>query len=70
MIKFILLQILKGYKFFISPFLQPSCRFTPSCSEYASDAIIRYGALHGSWLSIKRLLRCNPWHSGGYDPVP
>lgn len=70
MVKILLIQLLKGYKYFISPFLQPSCRFTPSCSEYATDAITRHGAIRGSWLAIRRVLRCNPWHPGGYDPAP
>ena len=70
MIKSLLLQIIKAYQYLISPLLAPTCRFTPSCSQYASEAIVKYGALRGSWLSIKRVLRCNPWHPGGYDPVP
>ena len=69
MIKSLLLQIIKAYQYLISPLLAPTCRFTPSCSQYASEAIVKYGALRGSWLSIKRVLRCNPWHPGGYDPV-
>jgi len=70
MIKSIILMTIRTYKFYISPFLAPSCRFTPSCSEYASEVIEKHGALRGSWLSVKRILRCNPWHPGGYDPAP
>lgn len=70
MIRSILLRFITAYRYFVSPFLAPSCRFTPSCSQYASEVILKYGALRGSWLSVKRLLRCNPWHPGGYDPAP
>jgi len=70
MIQTFLIKLIKGYRYFMSPFLPPSCRFTPSCSQYASEAILKHGVLHGSWLSIKRVLRCNPWHPGGYDPAP
>ncbi|MFH1886739.1 MAG: membrane protein insertion efficiency factor YidD [Pseudomonadota bacterium] len=58
------------YRRAVSPFLGPVCRFTPSCSEYAAIAVSRYGALRGAWLAVKRLLRCHPFCSGGYDPVP
>lgn len=58
------------YRYGLSPMLGPSCRFYPSCSEYAQQAISRYGVLRGTWLALKRLLRCNPWHCGGHDPVP
>lgn len=66
----ILLRLIKAYQYLISPFMQPSCRFTPSCSQYAIDVIHKHGVLRGSWLSFKRVLRCNPWHPGGYDPAP
>ena len=54
----------------ISPFTPPSCRFTPTCSEYARQALIKHGPIKGSWLALKRLLRCHPWGGSGYDPVP
>lgn len=65
----ILISVLKFYKAVISPWLPPSCRFVPTCSEYAREAIERYGALRGSGMAAKRLLRCHPFHAGGYDPV-
>lgn len=67
--KFMLLPI-RFYKREISPMLPPSCRFTPTCSEYAMQAIEKYGAAKGGWLAMRRILRCNPFHKGGYDPVP
>ncbi|SHH16352.1 hypothetical protein SAMN02745221_01831 [Thermosyntropha lipolytica DSM 11003] len=54
----------------VSLFKKPSCRFYPSCSNYALEAIEKYGAFKGGWLAFKRILRCHPWHPGGYDPVP
>lgn len=68
--KKILLFFLKAYKKIISPILPPSCRFTPTCSEYAMEAITRFGAIRGTLLGAYRLLRCNPFCRGGYDPVP
>ena len=62
--------IIKGYQKLISPALPPSCRFTPTCSEYAYQALEKHGLLEGGWLAIKRLLRCHPFNPGGYDPVP
>jgi putative membrane protein insertion efficiency factor len=61
---------IRGYRRFISPGLPPSCRFTPSCSQYALEAVSKYGALKGTWLAARRLVRCHPFHSGGYDPIP
>ena len=58
------------YRRAISPYLPNSCRFTPTCSQYALDAVERFGALQGSWMAIRRIMRCNPFHKGGYDPVP
>ena len=65
----ILTSLLKFYKAAISPWLPPSCRFVPTCSEYALEAIQRYGPLRGSAMGLRRILRCHPFHSGGYDPV-
>ena len=62
--------LIKGYQFFISPFLGANCRFYPSCSHYAVDALSKYGFFKGAWLAARRLLRCHPFHPGGYDPVP
>jgi putative membrane protein insertion efficiency factor len=67
--RIILVSLLKFYKATISPWLPPSCRFVPTCSEYACEAIQRHGALRGSAMGLRRLLRCHPFHSGGYDPV-
>ncbi len=58
------------YRFCISPFTPPSCRFTPTCSQYALEAFRKYGPFKGGWLSLKRILRCHPWGGSGYDPVP
>ena len=67
--KTVLISLLRFYKLAISPLLPPSCRFIPTCSEYAVDAINRYGALRGVGLAARRLLKCHPFHPGGYDPV-
>ena len=66
----ILLGIIRLYQRTLSRALPPSCRFYPSCSEYGYEAIDRYGAWRGGWLTIKRISRCHPFHPGGYDPVP
>ena len=65
-----MLSAIRFYRRFISPQLPPSCRFTPTCSAYALEAIERYGPLKGGWMAFRRILRCNPFHPGGYDPVP
>ena len=61
---------IRGYRKYISPLLGARCIYTPTCSEYALQAIAKYGALKGSFLAAKRILRCHPFHAGGYDPVP
>lgn len=68
--KRVLIAIVRAYKKYISPLLPPSCRFTPTCSEYAMEALSKHGAWKGSLLAIWRILRCNPFCKGGYDPVP
>ncbi|HEX8072967.1 MAG TPA: membrane protein insertion efficiency factor YidD [Pyrinomonadaceae bacterium] len=67
--KYVLLALLRAYKVAISPLLPQACRFVPTCSEYAYEAVSRYGVLRGGWLSVRRLARCHPFHPGGYDPV-
>ncbi len=62
--------LVKLYRFVVSPLLGSNCRFEPSCSEYAEEALHRHGAGKGLWLAARRLGRCHPWHPGGYDPVP
>jgi len=61
---------IRAYRYVISPMLGPTCRFYPSCSCYAEEALHQHGALRGTYLTVRRLLRCHPWHEGGYDPVP
>lgn len=61
---------IRFYRVFISPLSPPSCRYIPTCSEYAMTAVEKYGVRRGGWLAIKRILRCHPFHEGGYDPVP
>jgi len=68
--KFLLIGLIRVYRLLISPFFPPSCRFQPTCSQYALDAVERFGSIRGSWMAIKRILRCHPFHPGGYDPVP
>ena len=65
-----LMAVVRTYQLVLSPLLPPSCRFTPSCSAYALEALSRHGAVRGSWLAARRLARCHPWNPGGYDPVP
>jgi putative membrane protein insertion efficiency factor len=66
----LLLALIRAYRYALSPWWGRSCRFTPTCSEYAAEAIERHGALRGSMLAIRRIGRCHPWHAGGFDPVP
>jgi uncharacterized protein len=61
---------ISGYRRFISPLMAPRCRFAPSCSAYALEAVARHGALRGTWLAVRRVGRCHPFNPGGYDPVP
>jgi len=61
--------LIKFYRMFISPLKPPSCRYIPTCSEYTLIAIEKYGAFRGGWMGVKRILRCHPFHKGGYDPV-
>ncbi|MEO8626943.1 MAG: membrane protein insertion efficiency factor YidD [Betaproteobacteria bacterium] len=68
--KYVLLMAVRGYQLGVSPYLGSRCRYLPSCSEYMRDAVTIHGVCRGSWLGIKRLGRCHPWHGGGYDPVP
>lgn len=68
--KTLLLAGVRGYQYFVRPMLGDNCRFYPSCSDYAREAVERHGALRGSWLAVKRIGRCHPFHPGGYDPVP
>lgn len=70
MLKRLLVLCIRGYQLLLSPLLGSNCRFTPSCSHYAIDALASHGVLRGMWLSVKRIARCHPWHPGGYDPVP
>ncbi len=65
-----LIAAVRGYRRWVSPALPPSCRFVPSCSAYAEEALTRYGALRGGWLALRRLLRCHPFGGSGFDPVP
>ncbi|QWF71198.1 membrane protein insertion efficiency factor YidD [Methylomonas paludis] len=68
--RILLIALIKAYKYFISPLLGPTCRFYPSCSSYGLEAIQLHGAANGSYLTIRRLLKCHPFHEGGIDPVP
>ena len=66
----VLTGLIRSYQWAISPLLGPHCRFYPSCSQYAHEAIERHGVARGVWLAIRRVARCHPWHPGGVDPVP
>jgi putative membrane protein insertion efficiency factor len=66
----LIVAMIRVYRYALSPLLGPSCRFYPSCSQYALEAVSRHGSLRGLLLALKRVLRCNPWHCGGHDPVP
>ncbi len=68
--KYVLIFIIKLYRRFISPIKAPCCRFSPTCSEYALSAVEKYGFFKGLFLSVKRILKCHPFHKGGYDPLP
>ena len=65
-----LISAIQMYRQMISPLRPPSCRFVPTCSHYAVDAVTEYGLMRGSWLAVARLVKCGPWHSGGWDPIP
>lgn len=62
--------LVKAYQLLLSPFFGQQCRFYPTCSQYAIEALYKYGAIRGSYYTVRRLLRCNPWHAGGHDPIP
>ncbi|MGB9771771.1 MAG: membrane protein insertion efficiency factor YidD [Candidatus Kapaibacteriota bacterium] len=68
--KYFLIYLVKFYQWFVSPLFPSSCRFYPSCSNYSIEALKKYGAIKGLWLSVRRIARCNPFNPGGYDPVP
>ncbi len=67
---FPLVVLIRGYQLFISPLLGPNCRYSPTCSAYTLEALQLHGLFYGSWLSLKRIISCNPWGGQGYDPVP
>jgi hypothetical protein len=67
--KKVLMFAIRAYQMAISPFLPPSCRFYPTCSQYGREALEKYGAIRGSWLSVKRIAKCHPFHPGGLDPL-
>ncbi len=69
-VKLVIIALISVYQKVISPLTPPSCRFYPTCSQYSLEAVRKYGALRGVWMAVKRIIRCGPWHPGGYDPVP
>jgi len=69
-VRHVLIFFVRAYQVGLSPLLPASCRYYPSCSAYAVEALAKHGALRGSWLAARRVLRCHPFHAGGYDPVP
>ncbi|OYY92289.1 MAG: membrane protein insertion efficiency factor YidD [Hydrogenophilales bacterium 28-61-23] len=66
----VLIGLIRFYQLVLSPFVGNQCRFTPTCSHFAREAVEKHGAIKGSWLAIRRISRCHPWHAGGHDPVP
>ena len=66
----LMLAVVRGYRYLLSPWWGGQCRYTPTCSEYAMDAIHAHGALRGTWLAMRRVSKCHPWHHGGFDPAP
>ncbi|MDR0206480.1 MAG: membrane protein insertion efficiency factor YidD [Bacteroidales bacterium] len=70
LISWFIIVLIRLYQFTLSPFLGRQCRFIPTCSHYGIEALQKHGAMKGSWLTLKRILRCNPWGGSGYDPVP
>jgi hypothetical protein len=68
--KYLVLGLIRLYQRYVSPMTRPSCRYVPTCSQYAVESVSKYGALKGLWLAVRRISRCHPFHEGGYDPVP
>lgn len=66
----LLIGLIRFYQYVLSPWLGNQCRFTPTCSEYARQAVLAHGAIRGTWLAVRRVTRCHPWHPGGHDPIP
>ncbi|MGD2063815.1 MAG: membrane protein insertion efficiency factor YidD [Nitrospirota bacterium] len=68
--KWVVLTVIRAYRWLVSPVMGPVCRYYPSCSAYGEKAVERFGVWRGGWLAVRRVARCHPWHPGGYDPVP